>query len=211
MGWFRNIAAGLRALMGRRRVEREMDEELSGFLEASAEDKRRAGFTPEEAVRAARVEMGSSNAVKHRIASVGWETALERLWQDVRYSLRMLAKSSVFTLVAVLSLALGIGANTAIFSLMNVIMLRSLPVEDPGQLVLFGHGRMVGSTGSLPVQARIFSLTPSTAASTRRTRSSPVSRPSTASSSARTVLSPARGTNSYTLRSSPATTSPSWA
>lgn len=150
MGLFGNIAAGLRALLRRTRVEREMDEELRGFLDASAEDKRRAGMMPEEAARAARVEMGSTNAVKHRIRSAGWESAAENLWQDLRYSVRMLAKSPVFTLVAIGSLALGIGANTAIFSLMNVVMLRSLPVDDPGQLVLFGHGRMVGSTSSLP-------------------------------------------------------------
>ena len=150
MGVFRNIAAGLRALLGRTRAEREMDEELSGFIDASTEAKRRAGITPEQAARMARVEMGSTNAVKHRIRSGGWEIALENLWQDLRYTFRMLAKSPAFTLVAILSLALGIGANTAIFSLMNVVMLRSLPVEEPGQLVLFGAGKMVGSTGSLP-------------------------------------------------------------
>jgi hypothetical protein len=60
MGLFGNISAGLRALMGRTRVEGEMDEELRGFLDASAEDKRRAGMTPEQAARAARVEMGST-------------------------------------------------------------------------------------------------------------------------------------------------------
>lgn len=127
-----------------------MDEELRGFFDASAEDKRRAGMTPDEAVYAARVEMGSTNAVKHHIRSAGWETAVENLWRDIRLSIRMLAKSPVFTLVAVLSLALGIGANTAIFSLMNVVMLRSLPVDKPGQLVLFGDGRKAGSTGGLP-------------------------------------------------------------
>jgi predicted permease len=154
MGLIGNIAAGLRALAGRTSVEREMDEELRGFLESSAEQKVRAGMTPEQAVRAARAEMGSANAVKHRIRSTGWETAIENLWQDLCYSLRMLAKSPVFTLVAVGSLALGIGANTAIFSLMDVVMLRSLPVEDPGRLVLFGQGRMVGSTDSLPDGSR---------------------------------------------------------
>jgi predicted permease len=150
MAYFANIAAGIRALTQRTRVEREMDEELASFVETSALDKQRAGMTPIEAARAARIEMGSTNAVKHRIRSAGWETVAENLWQDIRYSIRMLVKSPVFTLVAVLSLALGIGANTAIYSLMNVVMLRSLPVEDPGKLVLFGEAKQVGSTGSLP-------------------------------------------------------------
>jgi len=154
MGIFANLSAGLRSLLGSRRVEHEMDEELRGFLESSAEQKMRAGMTPEQAARAARVEMGSANAVKHRIRSTGWETAIENLWQDLCHSLRMLAKNPVFTLVAVGSLALGIGANTAIFSLMDVVMLRSLPVADPGRLVLFGQGRMVGSTDSLPDGSR---------------------------------------------------------
>ncbi len=154
MGLIGNVAAGMRALMGRTRMEREMDEELRGFLESSVEQKVSAGMTPEQAVRAARTEMDSANAVKHRIRSAGWETAIENLWQDLCYSLRMLAKSPVFTLVAVGSLALGIGANTAIFSLLDVVMLRSLPIEDPGRLVLFGQGRMVGSTDSLPDGSR---------------------------------------------------------
>jgi predicted permease len=158
MGWFGNLLAGLRTLFGGKRVERELEEELHGFLNASAEDKRRAGMSPDEAARAARIEMGSTNAVKHRIRSSGWDTALENLAQDLRYSIRMLAASPGFTLVAVLSLALGIGANTAIFSLMDVLMLRPLPVDAPGQLVLFGDGRAAGSDDSLPNDsARLFS------------------------------------------------------
>jgi predicted permease len=158
MGWFGNLLTGVRNLFGGNRVEREMDEELHGFLEASAEDKRRAGMSPDQAARLARIEMGSTNAVKHHIRSAGWETAVENLAQDLRYSIRMLAGSPGFTLVAVLSLALGIGANTAIFSLMDVVMLRTLPVDAPGQLVLFGDGRAAGSAGGLPEgSARLFS------------------------------------------------------
>ncbi len=158
MGVFKNLAAGLKALFGPKRAEREMDEELCAFLDASVEEKRRAGLSPQQAAHAARIEMGSTNAVKHHIRSAGWETAVESFWQDLRYSVRMLIKSPVFTVVAVISLALGIGANTAIFSLIDVVVLRSLPVDDPGQLVLFGDGRAAGSTGDLPDgTSRLFS------------------------------------------------------
>ena len=138
MGLLGNLASGLRALTGRARVEREMDEELRGFIDASTEAKRRAGLTAEQASRAARIEMGSRNAVKHQIWSARWESTLEGLLQDTRISIRMLAKSPAFTAIALLSLALGIGGNTAIFTLVNQVMLRNLPVRNPEQLVTFG-------------------------------------------------------------------------
>ena len=81
------------------------------------------------------MELGSAAAVKDGVRDVGWENVLETTWQDVRYAARTLRRSPGFTAVAVVSLALGIGANTAIFSLINTLMLRSLPVSHPEQLV----------------------------------------------------------------------------
>jgi predicted permease len=139
--------------MGRKKVEREMDEELRGFLDASAEAKRRAGMSPEQAARAACVEMGSTNAVKHQLWSSRWESTLEGLLQDTRISLRMLAKSRGFTAIALLSLALGIGANTAIFTLIHQLMLRKLPVQNPNQLVNFGDAENGGIAGGIDIGA----------------------------------------------------------
>jgi predicted permease len=88
-----------------------------------------------DASRAAHVEIGSLEAVKDHVRDVGWETRLEAIWRDVRYAARTLRKSPAFTVAAVLTLALGIGANTAIFSAVNSIMLRRLPVERPDELI----------------------------------------------------------------------------
>src|SRR5947207_5814465 len=137
MNLFRNFAAGLRALFRKEPAEREMDEELRGYLEAAVKDKMRSGTSREAALRSARVEMGSLDAVKEEIRTAGWESGVESFWQDVRYAWRGLRKSPGFTLVAVLTLALGIGANTAIFSLTYAVILKSLPVPNPGELVRY--------------------------------------------------------------------------
>ena len=118
----------------------EIDEELQGFLDASIDEKIRRGMTSEDAQRAARVEIGSRETVRHKIWSIGWEAQAEALGQDLRYGLRQIRRSPGISTVAILSLALGIGANTAIFTLINDLLLKQLPVRDPQQLVSFGDG-----------------------------------------------------------------------
>jgi predicted permease len=132
---FRRLICGLTALIRRDRVEQELDDELQAYLEAAIEEHMRAGMRREDAVRHARVQMGSLEAVKDHTRDVGWETRLESVWRDGRYAVRALRKSPAFTATAVVTLALGIGANTAIFSAVNAIMLRQLPVERPEELV----------------------------------------------------------------------------
>ncbi len=149
MAKLRSIRSGLRALSDRARVEREMDEELDAYVDASAAHKQRLGLSFEAARRAALAEMGGRNSVKERVWSSRWEATVDGIWQDVRLSVRMLAKSPGFTLVAVLSLALGIGANTAIFTLLNQVLLKTLPVRAPEQLVTFGPSLNGGVLGGV--------------------------------------------------------------
>ena len=135
MSRLRRLIGGFNALFRSHRVEQELDEELRAYLEISVEEKMRAGMAREDAIRAAHVEIGGLEAVKDHTRDVGWETKLESVWRDMRYAARTLRKSPAFTTVAVLTLALGIGANTAIFSAINAIMLRQLPVERPQELI----------------------------------------------------------------------------
>jgi predicted permease len=149
MNWLTNLTTGLKSLLNKQRVDREIDEELESYLEASAADKRNVGMTPEAARRAALVELGSRNSVKHQVWSSRWESTFDSLLQDMRLSFRTLAKSPGFTAVALLSLALGIGANTAIFTLIHQVLLQDLPVHDPEQLVTFGNSDSGGVIGGV--------------------------------------------------------------
>jgi predicted permease len=132
----RNLTGGLRALFHKEEVEQEMDEELGGYLDAAVKEKMRSGMSADDARRAARVEMGSVEAVKEGIRSSGWEAVIETFWQDVCYSLRQLRRNPGFTAAVVITLALGIGANTAVFSLANALLFKDLPVRNPSQLVI---------------------------------------------------------------------------
>jgi putative ABC transport system permease protein len=152
---FHIIGGGLRALFGKQRAEQELDEELRCYAESSVEQKMRAGTGREEAARETTIEIGSVEALKEQVRDVGWETHLEGFFQDLCFGLRMLRKNPSFTLVAVLALALGIGANTAMFSVIEAVLLRPLPYRNAGEIIRVSstwdrNGTLTSYTSSPP-------------------------------------------------------------
>jgi predicted permease len=125
----------------RRRWDEERARELEAYLEMETDENIARGMTPEEARYAARRKLGNTTRIReeiYRMNSLGW---LETLWQDLRYALRQLRRSPGLTAVILLSLTLGIGANTAVFTLVDAVMFKQLPVKNPQQLVLLGWVR----------------------------------------------------------------------
>ncbi len=144
MSLLRNLSDGLRSLFSKERVEGELDEELRGFLGMAAEEKIKEGMSRKDALRAVRLERGSPEVTKEVVRSAGWESFVETLWQDLRFAARMLRKSPGFTAVAVLTLAIGIGANTAIFTLLHASLWTPLPVSDAKEISHIMRASSVG-------------------------------------------------------------------
>jgi predicted permease len=137
MGW-NDLAMRLRALFSRRHVESELDEELSFHLAMEAEKNRARGLDAAESNRLARREFGGVEQFREGCRDARGVNTIENLVRDVRYGFRVLRRTPVFTAVAMVSLAIGIGANTAVFSLVDKVLLRTLPVRNAEELVVLG-------------------------------------------------------------------------
>jgi predicted permease len=132
----RAIRAGLRTLFRRSEVDRDLDDEIAQYVEAATRENMRAGMSAAEAERMARASLGSVASVHEQALSRRWEAGAESVMADIAYAVRNLRRNPGFTVAALLTIALGIGANTAMFSVVNAVMLRPLPWPDADRLAL---------------------------------------------------------------------------
>jgi putative ABC transport system permease protein len=145
MSLWRHLTRGLRALTHREATDTDVTDELRHYHELSVASHERRGLAPDAARRAAQLEMGNMTVAREQVRSYGWENAIETLVTDVRYALRRLRANPAFTVVGILTLALGIGAATTIFSVVNPILFESLPYPHAERLVTLADRGTDGS------------------------------------------------------------------
>src|SRR5215831_17644792 len=147
MTWLPRLASLFRNLFHKQCAEQSLDDEIESLLALLTVEKIKQGMPPQEAARAARIELGGCEQLKEQVRSTRTGAWLETLVRDVHYGLRTLRKNPGFTVVAVLTLALGIGATTAIFSFLNAWVIQPLPYPHPETLmVLLSHNEKQGWT-----------------------------------------------------------------
>ena len=145
---FRSVFNGIKSLLRPARRNAEIEADVRSFFESAVEHKVLEGMNVRDAERAARAEIRSTEMVRHKVWTAGWESHVESFWKDARYGFRQILRSPGLSIVAILSLALGIGANTAIFTVIDDLLLKQLPVHDPHMLVSFGDGSDSGIVAS---------------------------------------------------------------
>src|SRR5690349_8898405 len=142
---WRQLSRGVRVLVNRAAADRELDAEVEHWVDQAAADLEATGLSPADARRRARVELGGTLTAREEVREHGWERVVHGAAADLTYAVRRLRKDAAFTALAVLTLALGIGAATAIFSTVNPVLFERLPYPDPGRLFTIAE---VGSTGA---------------------------------------------------------------
>ena len=145
MSFWRQVTRGLRVLTRERDTDRELTDEVQHYFDLAVSDWTKRGLSHADARRAAQREVGNMTGVREQVRSAGWESVVETLVADLRYSARRLRSAPGFTIVAVVTLALGIGASAAIFSAIKPVLVDALPYPHADRVVALSD---VGSDGS---------------------------------------------------------------
>jgi predicted permease len=152
----RLLYALFRNILRKRHVDHELDQEIRGYLELIAAEKVRCGMAPEDGLREARRELGGLEQVKESVRDIRIGVSLDTLLQDLRYALRTLYRNRAFSSVVVLTLALGIGANTTTFTVVNGVLLKPLPYPEPERLLMLWERQLSGGALETVAPANFF-------------------------------------------------------
>jgi putative ABC transport system permease protein len=136
MSLWRQLTHGLRGLTRQAEKNQELDEEVQLYFDEATDAWRSRGLSAEDAKRAARLELGNTTVAEEQVRSYGWENVVRTFFSDLRFAVRQLRNHPGFTVVCILTLALGIGASTAIFSAVNPILFEPLPYPHPGRILM---------------------------------------------------------------------------